>query len=118
MNIDLPLDGKQRHKLRPVSKVLLHSEYALEAYLLITQEPRFYAGQLAEVTGCQPSYAGPFVRRLEDAGLVERLPREAGQRRVYLQKLPSPVWEMLHQLAIGLLDEPVADIARLPSGRR
>jgi DNA-binding MarR family transcriptional regulator len=114
MNIELPLDGKQQEKLRPVSKALFHSEYALEAYLLIAQEPQFYSAQLAEVTGCQPSYAGPFLRRLEDAHLVQRLPQEGGQRRRYLKKLPSPVWEVLHQLAANLLEEPDAEVTRLP----
>ena len=115
MNIELPLDGNQRERLRPLSKALFQSEYALEACLLLAQEPRFYSAQLAEATGCQPSYAGPFLRRLEKAGLVQRLPQEDGQRRRYLQRCPSPIWDMLQHLAKDLLDQPDAAVTRLPT---
>jgi hypothetical protein len=117
MNIELPLDGKQRARLRPISKTLFHSEYALEAFLLIAKEARFFKGQVAEAAGCQPNYAAAFLKRLEGEQFIERLPTEAGQRRHYFCKVPSPVWTALVQLTEALLQEPVerdAQVTRLP----
>jgi DNA-binding transcriptional regulator GbsR (MarR family) len=105
MNIELPLDGKQRTQVRPTSKALFHSAYALEAFLLIAQVERFYKAQVAEITGCQPSFASSFIKRLEDAALVEPVPAEEGQRRHYLRKAPSPLWGTMIQLTEALLSE-------------
>jgi hypothetical protein len=114
MNIELPLDGKQRARLRPVSKGLFHSEYALEAFLLILQEPRVYSAQVAGVTGCQPNFAGSLLRRLETGGLVEALPLEEGQRRHYFRRRPSPIWDPLLEMIGLLLQEPESEVTRLP----
>jgi hypothetical protein len=115
MNIELPLDGKQRARIQPISKTLFHSEYALEAFLLMAGEPRFFKGQVAETTGCQANFASSFLKRLEAEGLIERLPTEDGQRRHYFQKRRSPVWSALVELAENLLQElPEAQVSRLP----
>lgn len=113
MNIELPLDGKQRQRIRPVSKTLFHSEYAVEAFLLIAESQRFYKAQFAELTGCQPSFASSFLQRLERERLVESAPSEEGQRRQYLQKAPSPIWEALVRLAEDLLSEDTAEDAQV-----
>ncbi len=115
MNIELPLDGKQRTLVRPLSKALFHSDFALESFLLISREDRFYGGQLAEVSGCKPNYAGQFLRRLEGEGLVERLPQEPGQVRQYFRRVPSPIWDSLASMVEGLLDQPQSTVTRLPS---
>jgi DNA-binding MarR family transcriptional regulator len=83
MNLEPPQDGTTQRRLRPISKALFHSDFALEAFILIAQEDRFYKGQVAKVTGCQPNYAGDFLRRLESHGLIERVPQEEGQTRHY-----------------------------------
>lgn len=115
MNIELPLDGNQRSRLRPVSKALFHSEYALEAFLLMVQEPRFFKQQVANASGCAPNFAAAFLKRLEGERLIERISTEEGQRRHYFQKVPSPVWDALLQLAESLLRQPQeAQVARLP----
>jgi DNA-binding MarR family transcriptional regulator len=115
MNIELPLDRKQRERLRPFSKAFFHSEYAFEAYLLIAQSKRFYKGQIATVTGCQPSYASSFLQRLEREQLVEPVPSEEGQRRHYLRKAPSPAWDALLGLARALLYEEAQGDAQVTS---
>jgi hypothetical protein len=115
MKIELPLDGRQRSRLRPVSKALFHSDYALEAFLLILNEEQFFSGQVAEVVGCQANYAGIFVKRLQKAGLVEALPREAGQRRHYFRQRPSAIWRAIEALIESALDEPQAEVTALPS---
>lgn len=117
MNIELPLDGKQRNRIRPASKALFHSDYALEAFLVIAQTPRFYKSQISDITGCQPSFATSFVNRLEAGHLVEPVPTEEGQRRKYLRKSPSPIWNSMIHLASELLSEealPSAEVTHLP----
>jgi predicted transcriptional regulator len=113
MNIELPLDGKQQGSVRPTSKALFHSDFALEAFVLIGQEAKFYGGQLAELTGCKANYASQFLRRLEEAGLIERLPTEPGQARRYFRRRPSPIWELSLSLAHELLEEPESTVTQL-----
>lgn len=115
MNIELPLDRKQRSKVRPLSKALFHSEYALEAYIEIALKSRFYKSQIATAAGCQPNFAGSFLKRLEDERLIERVPTEEGQRRHYFRKVDSPIWMALLNLSDALLSEgPSATVAQLP----
>ena len=116
MNIELPLDGKQRQQIRPISKALFHSEYAFEALLEIAQQPRFFKSQVAEAAGCQANYAAKFLKRIEDERLIERLPTEDGQRRHYYRKVESPVWGFLLGLAESLLGQapPAAEVTSLP----
>ena len=118
MNIELPLDGKQRALVRPASKALFKSEYALEVYLLIALEPRFYKGQLARLTGCQPSFASSFIKRLQEERLVEPLSTEEGQQRHYMRKVPGPIWDALVNLALVLLSDSRAaggaEVTQLP----
>ena len=114
MNIELPLDRKRRARVRPISKGLFRSEYALEAFLLILQSDRFYGAQIAEATGCQPNFAGTLIRRLEAAGLVEAVPPEDGQRRNYYLRRPSPIWDSLMAILSHLLEEPESEITQLP----
>jgi hypothetical protein len=118
MNLELPLDGTTRSKLRPTSKALFRSDFALEAYLLIAGQDRFYKGQLAKATGCQANFAGDFLRRLESNRLIERLPQEEGQTRHYYRKLPSPIWTFIKDLAQGILDQPEGTVTQLPSRSR
>jgi hypothetical protein len=115
MNIELPLDGKQRSRLRPVSKGLFHSEYALEAFLLILNQKQFFSGQVADATGCQPNFAGALVRRLQKAGLVEALPRDPGQRRHYFRRRPSGIWQAIEALIQSVLEEPQGEVTALPN---
>lgn len=74
---------------------------------------RFYGAEIASVTDCQPNFASSMLNRLETAGLVERLPTEEGQVRRYYRRLPSPIWDALHQIIEELLKEPPAKIAQL-----
>jgi DNA-binding MarR family transcriptional regulator len=113
MNIELPLDRTARKQVRPVSKALFHSEYTVEAMLLMLKQDRFYGAQVAELTGCQPNFASSLLGRLEAAGLVEKLPTESGQLRRYYRRRPSGVWDALQTIIEELLKEPPTDVARL-----
>jgi hypothetical protein len=117
MNIDLPLDGTTRDKLRPVSKALYGSDFVLEALLVMAQEPRFFGGQLAAMSGCEGSYASALLKRFAEVKLIETLPKEPGQSRKYYRTLPSPLWDASVSLAESLLAEPHQGISHLPSRR-
>jgi len=113
MNIELPLDGSLRAQVRPVSKALFHSDYSVEAMLLILGRERFYGAEIASATGCQPNFASSLLSRLEAAGLVEKLPSEDGQLRRYYRRRPSPIWDALGQIVEELVKEPAAQVAQL-----
>jgi hypothetical protein len=118
MTIELPLDRTAQATVRPLSTAAFKSQYALEALLLIADAERFYPGEIAAATGCQPNFAGAFVRRLADAGLVERLAADPGQLRHYYRKRPSPLWSAVVALVEGLLgDETAASVTRMPQRR-
>jgi hypothetical protein len=117
MKIELPLDGTARNRLRPASRAVFQSKYAFEGMLLIAQEDRFYPSQVAEMTGCEPNFAGTFIKRLATAGLVEPLDHQPGQNRKYYRRLPSPIWDFCLRWARELLSEPDAPITRLSEHR-
>jgi DNA-binding MarR family transcriptional regulator len=111
--IEPPLDGKQRERLRPLSKLLFRSEYALEAFALIAQKDRFYNGELAETTGCQPNFASQLIKRLEQGGLIEPIEREEGQSRHYFEKTESALWPLFLEIVRVTLSEPEAEVTQL-----
>jgi DNA-binding MarR family transcriptional regulator len=117
MKIHSLLDDIERTLVRPTSKAVFNSQYALEALVVIAQEKRFYQGLIAKQTGCEPSYAGEFIKRLEAAHLVESLPKEPGQSRKYYRRLPSPIWQFCIDLAAHLLAEAPPGVARFPKAR-
>jgi hypothetical protein len=106
MNIDLPLDGASRERMRPLSRALFNSACAFEALILIAQRERFFPKELADLAGCHGSYSGQLLRRLEGGGLVKPLPRDPSTRNRFYVRLPSPVWARVLSLADDLLDEP------------
>lgn len=104
MNIALPLDGTLRSRLRPLSKAVFKSDYALEIFLAMHSTARFYAtGLTTLVPGCQPSYALETMRRLSAAGLIEPLDPEEGQQRKYYRTVASPFWQLVVGWADALL---------------
>jgi hypothetical protein len=113
MNLELPLDGTARSRVRPVSKALFHSEYTAEAILLMLGEDRFYGAQIAAATGCQPNFASSLLTRFESVGLLERLPPEEGQLRRYYRRRPSTMWDSLGTIIEDLLKEPPPQVAQL-----
>jgi hypothetical protein len=115
MKINLPLDGTARHRVRPTSRALFGSEYALEVLLVMAQYDQFYGGGLATLTGCEASYASGLLRRFSDVDLIEALRADPGQVRKYFRTLPSPIWTAAVALAAALLEQPEADVARLTS---
>lgn len=77
-------------------------------------ERQLYGGRAAAMTGCQPNFAGAFLRRLQTGGLIEQLPVEAGQRRHYYRQLPSPIWDALSQIVDELLAVADSQVTKLP----
>jgi|GEM_PF-3562740 len=117
MKIPLPLDDSQRPRVRPTSKAVFKSQYALEVMLVIAQEDSFYQGQIAKDVGCEPSYVGEFLKHLAAVGLIESLPGEPGQMRKYYRRAPSPLWVSCLELATDLLQTVHPDVTRLNDRR-
>jgi len=95
MNLELPLDGKSRAKLRALSDVVFGSAASLEILLAFALNDEVYIGELAHLAGAHESYTSTFVRRLETVGVVEQAPRAAGMRRKYYRRRESPMWHLV-----------------------
>jgi hypothetical protein len=118
MKISLPLDDSQRDLVRPTSKALLGSQYALEATISMAQGERFYQGQVAKDAGCEPSYLSEFMKRLAAVGLIEMIDLDPGQLRKYYRRLPSPLWQFSVDLVDHLLNADASRVAQLSARRR
>lgn len=115
MKIDLPLDGTLRDRLRPLSKAIFKSEYALEIFLVMASADRFYASEFAAlVPGCQGSFVNETIRRLCGAGLIKPLAKEPGQQRNYYRRVSSPFWDLVTVWARALIDSASHNVAQLP----
>ncbi len=117
MKITLPLDDSQRALVRPVSKAVFSSLYALEAMASMARGERFYQGQVAKDAGCEASYLSEFMKRLAVVGLIEPLPHDPGQARKYYRPLAGPLWESVIDLLEHLLSEDGSGVARLSDRR-
>lgn len=58
------------------------------------------------------------LKRLEEAGLLERLPRVGADRRVFLRPLPSSYWQTCRELAAFACGENPADTQTAKESRR
>lgn len=114
--IDLPLDRTAQGRVRPVSRAVFKSDFALELMTAIAQEDRFYSTGLAELApGCKVNYVSEsLVKRLLAAGLIEAAEKPPGQQRDYYRRRPSPLWELVAPWMASLLDEGGSNLARLP----
>lgn len=117
MKISLPLDDSQRALVRPTSKALFGSLYALEAMVSMSQGKAFYQGSVAKDVGCEASYLSEFMKRLAVVGLIELLDKDPGQVRKYYRQLPSPLWPSCVDLVDHLLREQDPGVTRLNDRR-
>jgi DNA-binding MarR family transcriptional regulator len=53
-----------------------------------------YAHSLAEQLGMTDNRVGPQLGNLEAAGLLVRLPKVGGERRVYFERVDSTFWNL------------------------
>jgi hypothetical protein len=113
MNIALPLDDSSRARIGAPSKAMFNSEYVLEALAFMAREPRFYAGAIAEATGCERNYAGQILKRLLDARAIELTETEDGQQRKYYKRIECPLWELSVAWLAYLLEAPETGVAHL-----
>lgn len=86
--------------IREVSQALFGSSHRLEVAVAIArQDPGvFYARQIAVALALPDNVVGNEIRHLEKAGLLDRLPRVRGQNAHYLQRVESPVWNLMEEL--------------------
>lgn len=92
--------------MREISRALFGSAFVLEALVVMAKSDRFYGSQLAELTGCEGSFATGLLRKLAGVGLIEEVPREPGQARKYYRVSSSRIEIIVDALAGDLL--PVA----------
>lgn len=52
-----------------------------------------YSEQLAETIGILPNRVGPSLKRFETKGLLVRMPKVGGDRRVYYERRNAAFWE-------------------------
>jgi len=57
-----------------------------------------YARNIAEQLGITDNRVAPQLASLERAGLLVRLPRVGGERRVYYERVASSFWELCASL--------------------
>ncbi|MET0603634.1 MAG: hypothetical protein ABW167_16745 [Baekduia sp.] len=119
MNIDLPLDGRERTVLREASRTLYGNMHVMETLLVIGRSDRdlFYQAGLANDLGCKANQAGAVIEKLLQLGVAERVPREEGQARGYCRRLPSALWSSVIPFAIEVLQQRTADVAKLADHR-
>lgn len=101
-------------QLRHVSKALLGSKHRLEISAAVAAAPdeEIYGRAIAERAGVADSQVWGELRRLEDAGLLERLPRsQGGGTSVRFQRRPSAYWEWIWEMA-GDAGRPAAALER------
>src|SRR3712207_4417519 len=96
MNVPLPPYGSPaQSRIREVSRAVFGGAFVLEALVVMAREERFYGTELADLTGCEGSYAAGLLKRLSDAGLIEALPKEPGQARKYYRARDSALWDFV-----------------------
>ena len=70
----------------------------------------FYLGEVAAGVRYTPSGVRDELARLKQLGMIKRAPRQAGTRRVYYERLDSPLW--------AIIDSASRCVRVQPSGRK
>lgn len=106
MKIELPLDGKSRDRVRPMSRAVFKSDFYLELLAAIAQLDEFYATGLLElVPGATGSFVNGVLKRLADADLIESCGKQPGQLREYYHRHDSVLWDLVVTWLDSLLDD-------------
>jgi hypothetical protein len=108
MKIELPLDGRQRARVRNASDLVFKSTYLLEMLILIAQEERVWHGLfLRSVPGVGPSFVSNVLTRYQQGDLLALLPKEDGQARDYIAKVrdDDPFWTLIVVWAHDLIED-------------
>jgi DNA-binding MarR family transcriptional regulator len=96
-------DGVQR-----LSKLLFGNQDRLvvAAAVADAETRSVYARQLAESIGIADARVGPQLAVFEEAGLLVRLPKAGGERRVYFERRESSFWTLCLDLCQEIIDAP------------
>lgn len=98
---------KDLHRLMLFSQKLWGNQDRLPvAYVVSGADPAdLYAQKLADRLGISDTRVGPHLARLESQGLLVKLPRGGGSRRVYYQRSNDGFWEGVAQMGNALLKD-------------
>lgn len=96
-------------ELQRQSKLLFGNQDRLlvAAAVALADRGSLYASALAELAGISEVRVGAQLRHFVDAGLLVKLPKVGGERRVYYARVDSPLWT----LCAALKDEIAARVA-------
>lgn len=83
-----------------VSRLLFGNQDRLlvAAAVAVAESGSIYARNIADQIGITDNRVGPQLASLERAGLLTRLPKVGGERRVYYERVDSNFWELCSSL--------------------
>jgi hypothetical protein len=113
MNLELPLDGSVRERLRAVSSGVFGAAGAFEVLLELALRDEVYSAGVAELTGAHESYTSTFLRRLERLELIELAPQSGGMRRKHYRRRDSPLWELVTAWARDIARSAASEEVRI-----
>jgi len=70
----------------------------VSAAVAVAEPGSIYARNIAEQIGITDNRVVPQLGSLEAAGLLARLPKVGGERRVYYERIESAFWELCSNL--------------------
>src|SRR5687767_7876844 len=84
-----------------VSRLLFGNQDRLivSAAVAAVEAGSIYAHNIAEQVGITDNRVAPQLTSLEKAGLLVRLPKVGGERRVYYERIESSFWKLCAGLA-------------------
>lgn len=98
--------GQQTYDLMNASQKLMgNQDRLLVAAAVADAEPgALYAQNLASMIGIADARIGPQLARFEALGLLVRMPRTGGDRRVYYERRNDAFWKAVASLRDALVD--------------
>lgn len=90
-------DVTEPSKLSTVSAALFGRSLRLPLAAWIRQrDTPFFQKQCAQAVGVLPQYVGKELGGLAELGMIEQLPREAGDTRILYRQVPDhPLWAVI-----------------------
>lgn len=97
--------------LPQLSKLLFGNQDRLLVALAVARSKTgvFYAHELAEALGIVDPRVVMQLATFEKAGLIQRLPKTQGDRRVFFRRTDGPFWALCEQLAVETIEVASAD---------
>lgn len=103
--------GEPRDHVRRISKLLFGNRLRLETAAAIATDPgeALYARALAQRLDINDNQAAAELKTLERAGLLERVPHDAGGPTVLYRRVPSAYWKHASEVFQETWDKAAKD---------